>query len=45
VKGLVASQGIAAPETYDQAVQVARNDLGRFKCILPFYIAYGQRPA
>lgn len=44
VKGLVAAQGIATSETYDQAVQVARADLGRYQCILPFYIAYGQRP-
>lgn len=45
VKGLVAAQGIAAPEAYDQAVQVARADLNRFQCTLPFYIAFGQRPA
>ncbi|MDE3230760.1 MAG: methyltransferase domain-containing protein [Chloroflexota bacterium] len=45
VRGLIASQGIAAPETYDQAVQVARTDLNRVHCVLPFYIAYGQRPA
>lgn len=44
VKGLVASQGFATPEMYDQAVQSARADLNRFQCALPFYIAYGQRP-
>ncbi len=44
VKGLVASQGFASPEVYDQAVQAARADLARYKCTLPFYIAYGRRP-
>jgi ubiquinone/menaquinone biosynthesis C-methylase UbiE len=44
VKGLVAAQGIASPEAYDQAFQTARADLNRYQCTLPFYIAYGQRP-
>ncbi len=44
VKGLVASQNIATPDDYDRAAQVARTDLNRYKCTLPFYIAYGQRP-
>jgi SAM-dependent methyltransferase len=45
VKGLVAAQGIATPDDYDRAAQIARTDLNRFQCTLPFYIAYGQRPA
>lgn len=44
VKGLVASQGIATPEAFEQAVQTARADLNRYQCTLPFYIAFGQRP-
>lgn len=44
VKGLVASQGVASPEAFDQAAQTAREDLNRFQCTLPFYIAFGQRP-
>jgi SAM-dependent methyltransferase len=45
VKGLVASQGIASPEAFDRAVQTARADLNQYQCTLPFYVAYGQRPA
>jgi hypothetical protein len=44
VKGLVTSMGIAAPEAYDSAMGQARADLTRYQCVLPFYIAYGQRP-
>lgn len=44
VKGLVASQGVASPEAFEQAAQTARADLNRYQCTLPFYIAYGQRP-
>lgn len=45
VKGLVASQGIATADEYDSAALTARADLNRYQCSLPFYIAYGQRPA
>jgi ubiquinone/menaquinone biosynthesis C-methylase UbiE len=45
VKGLVASQNLATPEQYDNAVMAARADLNNYQCALPFYIAYGQRPA
>ncbi len=45
VKGLVTSMGIASPEAYDRAMQQAHADLASHQCILPFYIAYGQRPA
>lgn len=45
VKGLVAAQGLATPETYDQYVLTAKADLNRYQCSLPFYIAYGRRPA
>ncbi len=45
VKGLVASQGIASGDDYDRAAQIAKTDLNRFQCTLPFYIAYGQRPS
>lgn len=44
VKGLVAAQGLATAETYDQAVTMARADLNRYQCTLPFYLAFGQRP-
>lgn len=44
VKGLVASQNLATPEQYDNAVMAARADLNNYQCALPFYIAYGQRP-
>lgn len=45
VKGLVASQNLATPEQYDNAVMAAKADLNNYQCALPFYIAYGQRPA
>jgi ubiquinone/menaquinone biosynthesis C-methylase UbiE len=45
VKGLVASQGIATADDYDRVAQIAKTDLNRFQCTLPFYIAYGQRPS
>lgn len=45
VKGLVASQNLATPEQYDNAVLAAKADLNNYQCALPFYIAYGQRPA
>lgn len=45
VKGLVAAQGIASPEDFERAAQTARIDLNQYQCTLPFYIAYGQRPA
>ncbi|HEX8729596.1 MAG TPA: methyltransferase domain-containing protein [Ktedonobacterales bacterium] len=45
VKGLVASQNLATPEQYDSAVMAAKADLNNYQCALPFYLAYGQRPA
>ncbi|HEU0026037.1 MAG TPA: methyltransferase domain-containing protein [Ktedonobacterales bacterium] len=45
VKGLVTSMGIATPEAYDGAMAQARADLATHQCVLPFYIAYAQRPA
>ncbi|HEX2348087.1 MAG TPA: methyltransferase domain-containing protein [Ktedonobacterales bacterium] len=45
VKGLVAAQNLATPEQYDNAVMAAKADLNNYQCALPFYIAYGQRPA
>ena len=45
VKGLVTSMGITTPEAYDSAMQQARADLATQQCMLPFYIAYAQRPA
>ena len=45
VKGLVTSMGITSPEAYDNAMQRARADLGSYQCVLPFYLAYAQRPA
>ena len=45
VKGLVTSMGIASAEAYDSAMSQARADLATQQCILPFYIAYAQRPA
>ncbi len=45
VKGLVTSMGITSPEAYDNAMRQARADLATNQCVLPFYIAYAQRPA
>ncbi len=45
VKALVVSQGITTAEAYDEAMAQARADLDRYQCYLPFYIAFGQRPA
>lgn len=45
VKGLVTSMSITSPEAYDNAVRQARADLAAHQCMLPFYIAYAQRPA
>ncbi len=44
VKALVVAQGIASEADYDAAMSAARADLDNWKCTLPFYIAYGQRP-
>jgi|SRR5579883_1750112 ubiquinone/menaquinone biosynthesis C-methylase UbiE len=43
VKPLVVSQGITDADTYDRAMAQARADLDRWQCVLPFYIAYGQK--
>ncbi|MGE5333977.1 MAG: class I SAM-dependent methyltransferase [Nitrososphaerota archaeon] len=44
VKPLVTAQGIASDEAYTAALTQARADINRFRCTLPFYLAYGQRP-
>jgi len=43
VKALVVSQGLTTAEAYDDAMRAAREDLDRYQCYLPFYLAYGQR--
>ena len=43
VKALVVSQNLTTAEAYDDAMRVAREDLDRYQCYLPFYLAYGQR--
>lgn len=43
VKALVVSQNLTTAEDYDDAMRVAREDLDRYQCYLPFYVAYGQR--
>jgi len=43
VKPLVVSQGLTTAEIYDDALRAAREDLDRYQCYLPFYLAYGQR--
>jgi ubiquinone/menaquinone biosynthesis C-methylase UbiE len=43
VKALVVSQNLTTAEAYDDAMRVAREDLDRYQCYLPFYVAYGQR--
>ncbi|HUY78102.1 MAG TPA: methyltransferase domain-containing protein [Ktedonobacterales bacterium] len=43
VKALVVSQNLTTAEAYDDAMRVAREDLDRYRCYLPFYLAYGQR--
>lgn len=45
VKALVVAQGLATAEAYDAAMEQARLDLDAYNCTLPFYIAYGRRPA
>ena len=45
VKALVVAQGLTTAEVYDATMEQARNDLNTYACTLPFYIAYGQRPA
>lgn len=44
VKALVTAQGIASDEAYTAALTQARADINRYRCTLPFYLAYGQRP-
>jgi hypothetical protein len=44
VKPLIVSAGITDGETYERAMIQARADLDRWRCTLPFYIAYGQKP-
>lgn len=43
VKPLVVSQGLTSADIYDDALRAAREDLDRYQCYLPFYLAYGQR--
>lgn len=45
VKALAVAQGLTTPEAYDAAMEQARRDLDAYRCVLPFYIAYGRRPA
>ena len=45
VKALVVAQGLATAEAYDAAMEQARLDLNDYRCVLPFYVAYGRRPA
>ncbi len=40
----VIGQGMATAEEYDAAVVAVRAELERYRCIQPFYVAYGQRP-
>lgn len=44
VKPLVVSQGIASDEAYTAALTQARADINRYRCTLPFYLSFGQRP-
>lgn len=43
VKPLVTSQGIASDDAYTAALAQARADINRYRCTLPFYVAFGQR--
>ncbi len=45
VGGLVAAQGLATQEQFDQTLATARADANstHFHCVAPFYIAFGQR--
>jgi ubiquinone/menaquinone biosynthesis C-methylase UbiE len=45
--GIVVSQGITTQEHYEQAVAAMQADLNTptFRCVTPFFIAFGQRPA
>jgi ubiquinone/menaquinone biosynthesis C-methylase UbiE len=44
IKQVVVAQGITDTPSYDTAMNQAREDLNRFQCTLPFYLAYGQKP-
>ena len=44
VKPLIVTAGITDGETYERAMTQARADLDQWRCTLPFYIAYGQKP-
>jgi hypothetical protein len=44
VKPLVTAQGIASDEAYTAALNQTRADINRYRCTLPFYVAFGQRP-
>jgi ubiquinone/menaquinone biosynthesis C-methylase UbiE len=40
----IIGQGQATAAEFDGAVAAVRAELARFRCVLPFYIAYGRRP-
>jgi ubiquinone/menaquinone biosynthesis C-methylase UbiE len=40
----IVGQGQAPAEEFDATVQAVRSELERFRCVQPFYIAYGRRP-
>jgi len=46
VRGIVVAQGVASAQKYDHALATARVDIDgdQWRCITPFYLAYGQRP-
>jgi ubiquinone/menaquinone biosynthesis C-methylase UbiE len=43
LRAAVVGQGVATGIAFDVATKAARSELDRFRCIQPFYVAYGQR--
>jgi ubiquinone/menaquinone biosynthesis C-methylase UbiE len=43
IKQVVVAQNITDAPSYDSSMSQARDDLNRFQCTLPFYLAYGQK--
>ncbi len=46
VRGLLVAQGITTEEEFDQTLATAQADLDspQYRCVAPWYIAFGQRP-
>lgn len=45
-RGIVAAQGVTTQEQWDETLAAAQEDLNSstYQCVIPFFVAYGQRP-